>query len=282
MNIKTYKYKGHTYRCPEIKWKPPTWTEKYIPNIRQLYFIMGIIFALVSVIFYQSFISINYAQQYLLTEVKLSNKKLENFEHKNKLIKVSNILEETSENLKYTKMYIDEIINKKVELLFKVDHLITDLVDYVLKNSDGLDRDTAREIVIITLKNTKYPLLQLAIFTHESRYDRHALSSVNARGLGQIHPVNFDMLKKEGIIAHEKELFEYEPNIKASDYILRRHIKYDGNGDIKKGLYGYVGGNVPKYVNGVLKHWEILKGKLNIEIFEIKDTIEEIEERVAG
>jgi len=99
------------------------------------------------------------------------------------------------------------------------------LVDYVLDNSDECSEEQA-EIIVDEVQNHKDPLLLLSIIKVESRFDRKAVSSERAIGLGQIMPLHVKALKKKNIVSSKEDLKRIRPNIKAMNHVLGT---YNGN-----------------------------------------------------
>jgi hypothetical protein len=97
------------------------------------------------------------------------------------------------------------------------------------------------------------PELVLAVMETESNFRPQAKSYMNARGLmgvmgktpkGKI--VWFTRLQQEGILARESDLFTIHANILAGCFILRYYLD-EYNGNMKKALFAYVGGQSEKY-----------------------------------
>jgi len=130
-----------------------------------------------------------------------------------------------------------EIVVKSVESQVK-----TMLVDWVFANSHlgnvpKCSRKMAKEIVDAVFK-TDTPLLLLAIFKKESRFEPTAVSHMGAMGLGQVMPMHEKWLKREGIITELRDLFDIETNIKASELVWSRGFqRAKGNPVIALGMY---------------------------------------------
>lgn len=123
-------------------------------------------------------------------------------------------------------------------------------VDWILKNSNKISRHTATDIYEKCM-DTQTGLLMLAIAKRESNFNPAAISKAGAVGLNQIMAsVWTETLVEEGIITESRDLFDYDKNILASDYIIT--LYYNQTGGWKKALRKYVGGHHNTYIKDVL------------------------------
>jgi hypothetical protein len=97
------------------------------------------------------------------------------------------------------------------------------------------------------------PELVLAVMETESNFRPQARSHMNARGLmgvmgktpnGKI--VWLTRLQQEGILTRESDLLTVHANILAGCFILRYYLD-EYNGNMRKALFAYVGGQSKKY-----------------------------------
>ena len=124
------------------------------------------------------------------------------------------------------------------------------LIDWVYKNSIRISRQTATDIVSAALK-TNHPILILALIRVESEFSPTAVSSVGAKGLGQIR---FEVHKKALAtlnITDARDLFDIDKNIVATELILMDMLRMN-KGNIVKTLDSYVGGTIVNYRMKVL------------------------------
>lgn len=127
------------------------------------------------------------------------------------------------------------------------------LIDWVYKNSIRISKQTAADIVSATLK-TDHPILLLALIRVESEFNPAAVSSVGAKGLGQIR---FEVHKKALAtlnITDARDLFDIDKNIVATELILMDMLRMN-KGNIVKTLDSYVGGTIVNYRMKVLSRF---------------------------
>jgi soluble lytic murein transglycosylase-like protein len=136
--------------------------------------------------------------------------------------------------------------------------------------------DEAYEIASITVKYSEiYPyidaLLLLAIETCESKFNKKAVSSMNALGLIQVLSTNGRIFCKAlGIQYNDSLLFQIDFNMRVGCQIFGCFLD-ENNGDIKTALVGYNGGTMSikdykagrklndetdGYLKNVVKVWE--------------------------
>jgi len=127
------------------------------------------------------------------------------------------------------------------------------LTEWVYNHSSRISRKTARRIVEIVIKETKYPLLILSLMERESNFNPLAISKSGAIGLGQIlaTPNQIKWLKENKIISEKRDLFDIETNIKATNFVFLYKLR-KANGNLEKALFFYVGGKQKKYVRDIL------------------------------
>lgn len=124
------------------------------------------------------------------------------------------------------------------------------IVNWVLNNSYRISRQTAEGIVNVSAL-TNNGLLLIAVASRESSFSPTAISNKGAIGLNQVMPsVWVRELKKEGIIKERKDLFDYDKNLLASNYILTKY--YNSTGSWRKALRKYVGGKHNTYIKDIM------------------------------
>ncbi|RPI55889.1 MAG: lytic transglycosylase domain-containing protein [Deltaproteobacteria bacterium] len=128
------------------------------------------------------------------------------------------------------------------------------LADWVYQHSEKISKKIAREIV-----DASYPyknaLLLLAIFEMESNFVPSAISRKGARGLGQVHWSSHEkVLAETGICKQERDLFDPETNVRASNLILVDMLDRS-NGDVIKALRLYLGCHNGAYTMRVLNNY---------------------------
>lgn len=162
-------------------------------------------------------------------------------------------------------------------ILFKRDDAISSLVKWVADNSLLNTRDkqaaqqNAREIVNKAIENSSDPLMLLALFQHESKFDPKQQSPKDMRGLGQISPTHIPALIKRGIIQSSTDLFRIEQNVKATEYVWNKHLE-SANHQPLRALSDYGGFSSPSeakaYIGQVQRNYAalqlIVKSKLGI------------------
>lgn len=148
------------------------------------------------------------------------------------------------------------------------------IIDWAQEKSNA-PRDRIENIVYQLFIQSDHPLLLLSIFEAESKFDPHAISSKGAVGLGQVHPVNFSMLKRKNVIRKRSDLFNIKTNIQASDIILVDFIK-EQDGNLKEALKRYSAFDDYRYSEYVLSSYKEIKSMVNLEqlktIFEVLKT----------
>jgi len=123
------------------------------------------------------------------------------------------------------------------------------IVDWVQKNSIGISKNTAREIVETAHKESKYPLLLLALFKTESRFNCRAVSKRDgARGLGQVMPFHLKELRKKGILYTISDFHTIRRGTAASVYYLDSNVKKFG---IDGALKRYKGSRNKRYISRI-------------------------------
>ena len=141
----------------------------------------------------------------------------------------------------------------------KTDEIITNLAAWIYDNNTRVDMLSAIIYADFIYRNTKHPALVIAIITRESNFRPTCRSSCGALGLGQIRPKFWleELHQLDIGIDEAKDLYCWRKNILAVDYIVSKLlIKFDG--DAKKVLKYYVGGNHTSYINAVNKNHILL------------------------
>ena len=159
--------------------------------------------------------------------------------------------------------HISKNIDKNITEPIVVEQYITPLIikqysneaaytNWILKHSSKISKDTATNI-FRTAMSYKYGLLLLALAEAESSFNPAAVSKKGAIGLNQVMPnIWVKELQKNKIIKEKRDLFNYETNLKASNYILLKY--YGKTGSWKEALNKYVGANSESYVKKVLSN----------------------------
>ncbi|GFN34468.1 lytic transglycosylase domain-containing protein [Tepidimicrobium xylanilyticum] len=120
------------------------------------------------------------------------------------------------------------------------------------------------------------PYLIAAIINVESRYDRNAISSKEARGLMQISPITGNWAAEELSIEgfDLEKLFEPEINIRIGSWYLKvLEEEFDGNLQLILAAYNGGSGNVSKW----LENEEYSKNGIVLNKIPFKETEEYIE-----
>lgn len=116
-----------------------------------------------------------------------------------------------------------------------------------------------KEILYHVYSESETPLLLLAIISVESTFDKDEKNNQGCRGLGQIHPVNFPELKKEGIISSTNDLHKVREGVVASNYVLSSCLN-KARGNTKTALKYYSASySSDKYMVKVLAEYSKLK-----------------------
>lgn len=122
-------------------------------------------------------------------------------------------------------------------------------INWILNHSYRISRQTATGIYN-TAMSTNSGLLLLAIASRESSFSPTAISNKGAIGINQIMPnIWVKELQEQGIIKERKDLFDYDKNLLASNYILTKY--YNALGSWEKALQKYVGKNHKTYAKDV-------------------------------
>jgi len=117
-----------------------------------------------------------------------------------------------------------------------------------------LNITAASALIDYTKKLCISPPLQLALLDKESRFDKYAVSPVNARGLGQIMPITEKWIMEKyghllGMKYEPERIFEPEYNLACSTLIIYDMLQRYGDDDFHKILTEYnMGiGNAKRY-----------------------------------
>jgi soluble lytic murein transglycosylase-like protein len=103
-----------------------------------------------------------------------------------------------------------------------------------------LSEEKCKEIAKSVIK-TKYPMITVGIISTESGFNRKARNkNSGCIGLGQIHPVHKNELKKAGIINKFDDLYNIKNNVEAINFVFNQKLDIT-NGNIKKALQLYSG-----------------------------------------
>jgi len=125
------------------------------------------------------------------------------------------------------------------------------LVQWAFDNSQRASREMIRA-TIDEVMNTDHPILILSIITAESEFNPTAVSSKGAMGLGQImYSVHSKTLKDAGIIKEQRDLFNIQSNIKATNHVLQSCLK-QAKGDPLKAFEFYLGGKDRRYTDKIV------------------------------
>lgn len=100
---------------------------------------------------------------------------------------------------------------------------------------DILIRETAKQIIIISMNEHISPELLMGIIEVESSFNPMAISSKNARGLMQVMPEWTKYFKLKTVC----ELHNVKTGILIGTKVFKIHLK-EQDGDIQKALYCYV------------------------------------------
>ena len=123
-------------------------------------------------------------------------------------------------------------------------------IDWILTHSYRISRKTATEIYN-TAMSMDNGLLLIAIASRESSFSPTAVSKKGAIGINQIMPeIWVKELQEQEIIEERRDLFDYDKNFLASNYILTKY--YNALGSWEKALQKYVGKGHESYVKDVL------------------------------
>jgi hypothetical protein len=114
------------------------------------------------------------------------------------------------------------------------------LVDWVKEHAGRGRSEVECERIVDCVLETEDPLLLLAIFRRESRFNPTARSRKGALGLGQVMPGHVPRLKDRGIIRSKEDLLGIEGNVRAADYVWRMHVE-DARGDRNRALSRFGG-----------------------------------------
>lgn len=115
------------------------------------------------------------------------------------------------------------------------------------------------------------PYLVASIINVESKYDKYAVSSKEARGLMQIGPQTGQWASEEiGIENYDEDLlFDHDTNIRIGTwYINRLFQEFNGNLDLVLAAYNAGSGNVNKW----LLDGDICKDGVNLHKIPFKET----------
>jgi len=127
-------------------------------------------------------------------------------------------------------------------------------VDWVYSHSRKCPKNLAEKMTLFIFEMGTYPKMTLAVVDVESNFDPFAVSEKEAMGLGQImYTIWGEKLTEVGIIGSKRDLFDWQTNIKAVDFILQdmytRH-----KGDWEAVLKNYFGANNKKYIADVYRN----------------------------
>lgn len=129
------------------------------------------------------------------------------------------------------------------------------LTKWVYQKSKVISRRACQNIVVEAMRYD-HPLLILAICEVESQgFQPSALSSKEARGLGQIMATEKTHLKaliKAGIIQEPRDLFDIDTNIRATAYLLENQFLPKANGEILSALKAYLGEHDGAYAQKIM------------------------------
>lgn len=164
-------------------------------------------------------------------------------------------LVKTQELAKEAATLMNECSTQRSELMVEYDTLSTrlegikdqddllrrDIYLYIDKKYKLVPNTLAKDIAFNVVKFAKEldvsPELVVGIIEVESGFNPMAISSKKARGLMQLMP---EWAKKFNL-EDPTDFHDVDTNIKCGIQVLKIHIKDDGNGNVTKGLYHYVG-----------------------------------------
>ncbi len=125
------------------------------------------------------------------------------------------------------------------------------LVQWAYDNSQRTSRDMIR-LTVDEVMTTEHPILILAIITAESEFNPTAVSNKGAVGLGQImYSFHGKSLKDAGIIKEQRDLFNIQNNIRATNHILLYCLRQT-KGDPLKAFELYLGGKDRRYIEKIV------------------------------
>lgn len=133
-------------------------------------------------------------------------------------------------------------LSKRLEGIKDQDDLLRrDIYLYIDKKYKLVPNTLAKDIAFNVVKFSKEydisPELIVGIIEVESAFNPMAISNKKARGLMQLMP---EWAKKFNL-QDVTDFHDVDTNIKCGIQVLKIHIKDDGNGNVTKGLYHYVG-----------------------------------------
>ncbi len=142
---------------------------------------------------------------------------------------------------------------KQIMILSK-KQLNPKFVDWAYKNSSKISYNQCKDIVEFIFSNVRFPIFTLALIQRESSINPLAVSSGNARGLGQIIWSIWKKDLQENNLAHEqRDLFDWKTNLMCVDYIIKK-MHNQHNGDWDKVLRHYVGADNKKYISDIYRN----------------------------
>lgn len=160
--------------------------------------------------------------------------------------------------IELTKCEKTETLTEKKVLTNNISDFISKEVIWKNGKLEKYDKKYCDKVATSIVKNAKYPLLTTGIIYTESKFNNKAKNkSSGALGLGQIHPVHKNELRRAGILRNFDELTNIDKNIKAINFVLNNKLKIsDGNFD--KAL-NYYSGDAENYNQKVWKKVRNLK-----------------------
>lgn len=125
---------------------------------------------------------------------------------------------------------------------------------WVTEKSARISKSTVSDIVELSMGSPR-GLLILSVCEVESNFTPTAVSPKGAIGLGQImYEPHKEMLAKRGIAVDRRDLFDVQPNLRATDAILAMYLS-ESKGDIENALRKYLGGRDGQYVFRICKNY---------------------------
>jgi len=213
------------------------------------------VLALISIILFVGLFVIG-----LVMKLKIDNYSVKNEKCKKEKVICKKKVKELEKKIKHIEKE-NLTLKQKLQLAKKVynSKLLTNkdkIISWILKNHIKAYKKLCNTVIDYLSKNSKYPLVMLALVSVESSFDFQVISSKGAYGGTQVKCSDWkDKLKKEKIIDSCRDLFDPITSLKAGEWILEYYINKCGSLD--KGLRGYLSGKCDykydKYNNDIYK-----------------------------